>query len=366
MKRMLSLILALSLLALCGCGGKADETTVPTTTAPVETTAEPTTEAPTETTEAPTETTEAVPVNVNPLTGETLEEDNTMRPIAVMINNSSKALPQCGIGEADVIYEILAEGSTTRFMAIFTDVTDAGAVGPVRSLRPYFLNIMRGYDALCTSAGGSDEADDMISSLGYDRMNGINGSSANYFYRDSWRKENRGFEHSLFVKGEDLYNGAQKLGMRVNETEGWDYGLTFDDGAVLDGDAAGKIVVKFYANGKSTTLTYQADGGYYTAYQQGYDLVDGNTNEALKFENVFVLLADSAVKDSKGHLEVQTTGEGTGYYARDGKVIQIKWTRADEESAYQYFDLEGNRLTLGVGKSYIAIVPENDYKLDIT
>ena len=34
------------------------------------------------------------------------------RPIAVMLNNLKKALPQVGVSQADVIYEILAEGAS--------------------------------------------------------------------------------------------------------------------------------------------------------------------------------------------------------------------------------------------------------------
>ena len=38
------------------------------------------------------------------------------RPIAVMLNNLKKALPQVGVSQADVIYEILAEELALRDM----------------------------------------------------------------------------------------------------------------------------------------------------------------------------------------------------------------------------------------------------------
>lgn len=353
MKRMFSLMLVLCLL-LAGCGNTA-ETTAPSTE-PTETTAAPTeSQAPTETT-APVETT--VPEEtgpVNPLTGEELEAENTRRPIAVMINNSSSALPQCGIGQADVIYEILAEGNITRFMAIFTDTMDAGPIGPVRSLRPYYLDIMRGYDALCTSAGGSTQAESMISSLDYDRMNGINGASAGYFYRDSWRAENKGYEHSLFVDGDDLFNGAAELDMRTAAAEGWNYGRTFDDAVPFSGQVVEKAVVNFIST-KSTTLTFDSGTSTYSAYQQGQDLIDGNTQELVRFRNVIVLLTDVRVIDDIGRRSVRTVGEGEGYYLRDGKMISIRWSRADEESPFVYTDEAGNPLTMGVGKTYVAVI----------
>lgn len=359
MKKIIALMLAL-MLVLCGCGGSGAETE-PSTTAPVETTAPvstPETTLPTEeTTEPATDPTESAPVDVNPLTGEALDEVNNNRIIAVMINNSKKALPQCGIGQADIIYEILAEGSTTRLMALFTDTTDAGAIGPVRSLRAYYLNIMRGYGAICTSAGGSTEADNMVRNLGYNRINGIAGYGANYFYRDTWRKDNRGYEHSLFITGENLLKAAEACGFETT-TEDKDHGLTFTDEPFTAGDAAEQIVIYFYSGGKTTTMSYSAADGYYTGYQQGYDMVDGNTDALIPFENVLILFADSAVIDGEGHMRVQTTGEGSGYYARDGRMIEIKWERDDDTSDYAYYDTDGNPITFGVGKSYIAIIPK--------
>lgn len=358
MKKWIALIAVLTVL-LCGCGGGAPETTAPVeTTVPVETT-----EAPVETTEVPTETTvpptEAPPVDVNPLTGEELEEVNNNRVIAVMLNNHSAALPQCGIGSADIIYEILAEGSVTRLMALFTDVSDAGPIGPVRSLRPYYLNIMRGYGAMCTSAGGSTEADNMIYNLGYNRVNGISGVGSGYFYRDSWRKNNRGYEHSLFITGPDLLEAADAHGYSTVETEGREYGLTFTDEAFTAGEDYNKIVVHFYAGGKTTTLTYDQELGGYVAYQQGAYLMDGNTEENVLFENVLVLKTSSSIIDGEGHLRVETTGEGSGWYARDGKLVEITWARDNEESPFTYTDAEGNVISFGVGKSYIAFIPES-------
>ena len=351
MKRIFALLLALSML-LCACGSKPAETTAPPTTVP-ETTAPPETTVPPTT--VPPETTEPAPVDVNPLTGEALEEVQDLRPFAIMINNTSKAVPQCGISQADLIYEIVAEGSVTRFMAYFYDLSDVDVIGPVRSVRPYFVRMAQHYGAILSSAGGSDEAYDLIKSLKWTYLNGIAGAG-NYFYRDQWRKENKGYEHSLMTTGEKLLKAADKAGVST-EMEDRDYGFNFTDETMTAGEKAEKLTVWFYKNGKKTTMTYDAETGLYAMSQHGAASVDGNDSSAVTFRNLVVLEAKTKVKDKKGHLEVQTTGTGDGWYARDGKIIPIKWSRADNSATYVYTDLEGNPISFGIGKSYIAIVP---------
>ena len=56
------------------------------------------------------------------------------RAVAVMINNHPAARPQSGLNKADIVYEVLAEGDVTRFLAIFQS-EQPDNVGPVRSAR---------------------------------------------------------------------------------------------------------------------------------------------------------------------------------------------------------------------------------------
>lgn len=352
MKKIIALMLALSLV-LCACGSKPAETTAPPTTVPATTVPE--TTAPPETT-VPTVPTEPAPVDTNPLTGEALQEQTSNRPVAIMINNLVKAVPQCGISKADIVYEIIAEGSVTRFMAIFHDLRDVDVIGPVRSVRPYFVRVAQHYGAILSSAGGSDEAIDLVGSLKWDYLNGIAGAG-NYFYRDEWRRANRGFEHSLMTTGEKLLTAAEKKGISTT-MEDVDYGFHFTDEIMTAGEAANEITIWFYQNGKKTTMTYDAENGLYAMSQHGAASVDGNDDTPVTFRNVLVLEADSHVKDKKGHLEVQMTGTGKGYYARDGKIIPITWSRESNTAHYVYTDGSGNPISFGVGKTYVAITPD--------
>jgi len=52
-----------------------------------------------------------------------------------VINNIENAIPQSGIGQADVLYEFVVEGGITRMLAIFNDYDNLEKVGSIRSCR---------------------------------------------------------------------------------------------------------------------------------------------------------------------------------------------------------------------------------------
>ena len=356
MKKGIALVL-LGTMLLSGCGGQTEETTLPPTV-PV-TTAAPATEPPTAApTEAPTEAlTEPVAFR-NPLNGQPMAEESDLRPIAIMLNNHTEALPQSGVGAADIIYETLVEGSITRLCAVFSDAHEAGPIGPVRSLRPYFFDIIRGYDAIASSAGGPPEALNPVYNLGYDYINGI-GSQGGSFYRDDWRKANRGYEHSLMVKGEKLYAAAEAGGMRLTAEADRDYGLHFDENALMGGEPVSSATISFQNGGKTTKITYHEDKQGYTAFQQGQEFIDANTKEPVVFRNVLVLRTDIGTASNGVHKTVRTTGEGQGLFFWDGKQMPITWKRDGLTDAFQYLDHSGNPISMGVGKTYIAIISDN-------
>ena len=107
LKTTVSALVILSLLCACTPAGAGDT--------PPETTTEATTETTTETT---TVATDPPVLYRNPLNGEPMKQAYAGRPVAVVVNNLKQALPQQGISQADIIYEIEAEGGITRMMAL--------------------------------------------------------------------------------------------------------------------------------------------------------------------------------------------------------------------------------------------------------
>ncbi|HWJ80121.1 MAG TPA: DUF3048 domain-containing protein, partial [Niallia sp.] len=100
-------------------------------------------------------------VPIYPLTGLPSKKESTDRAVSVMINNHPKARPQTGLADADIVYEALAEGEVTRFLAIFQS-SKPEKIGPIRSSRDYYIELAKGYDSLYIAHGYSPEAKKML------------------------------------------------------------------------------------------------------------------------------------------------------------------------------------------------------------
>lgn len=356
LKRTLPLLLAL-LLLLCGCG-KTEAPTEPPTTAPTTEapTTAPTTEAPT--TAPTTEPTEAARMYRNPLNGQWLEAPHTGRATGVMFNNIEFAMPLCGITEADIVFEALADCcNATRMEGIFSDISQAPRLGSIRSSRPYFVSICRAFDALYVHFGGSAEALDLLASLGYDRMDGLVYDGV-YYYRDQDRL-NSGYalEHTAFTTGEAIAQFTRDKGISMDREEEVSYGLTFDDDKLTGGSPATDFTVYFGDYGKSTGFVYDEETGLYGASQFGGPILDGNNDQQLSFRNLILLHCPVYPQPDMYRMTMELVGEGRADLVRDGQVVSICWSRESEDSPFVFTYEDGTPASLGVGHTYVAILP---------
>ncbi len=359
MKRITATLLVV-LLLLCGCK-KSDQPMV--TTLPEATVEETTTVPETTVEETTVEETEPPMLYRNPFTGALLEEPFMARPYATVINNIYEAQPLHGVGQADILYEITAEGggSITRMLAIFSDISQVEKLGSIRSSRTYLIDISKAYDALFVHSGGSDYAYSKLRSEGINNLDGLY-ASTKYFYRDQDRlSAGYALEHTLFSSGDRIIELTKEKGYTTTYEELVDFGLQFDEEAAVSGESARTIKAYFFSKGgKGTFFEYDSELGTYSAVQHFYgkydrDLKDANSDETLEFKNVFFLYS---VTTSDGYrMFAQLTGEGTGYYALDGQIVPIRWSRATEEDPFVYTLEDGTPLTLGVGKTYVGILP---------
>ncbi|MBM6938304.1 DUF3048 domain-containing protein [Pseudoflavonifractor phocaeensis] len=365
-KRILSPVCAALALTLClsGCGD-SQEAAASVTPQPLPTASAAPTLSPTATPD-PTPTPYDGPEN--PLTGMPIDGDAVnKRPVAIMLNNLKQALPQLGQSEADIIYECLAEGGITRMLGVYQDPSDVGAIGSIRSARPYYLELALGHDAIFIHAGGSEDAYADIRAWGVTALDGVNGPycgsspGSNLMWRDADRRRNLGYEHSVITTGETIEEKFATYSFRQEHKDGYTYPITFaDDGTPENGSTANTITVPF-SNYKTGVFTYDADSGTYLVEEYGAPYVDGNTGDQVAVTNVLVVQTSCwNTGDSYGHMEVDLTGTGSGYYACGGQIIPIRWSKPDRNSPFTYTDENGQPIVLGRGSSYVNIIPKSE------
>lgn len=345
MKKIALLLSLLMLLAACGTPGGSSSQAEPAVS-----------------TLAPVSEPDPEPVFTNPLTGlETPTDLSAKRPVAIMLNNLKKALPQLGVSQADLIYEAPAEGGITRMMAVFQSVEGVGDLGSVRSARPYYVEMAAGLDAIYIHAGGSDGAYAAIKKYSVSNIDGVNGPyGGTMFWRDAARKQNAGFEHSLLTSAqriESLLAGSLS-GMRQTHDAGYTLPLFFTrDGTPDNGMPADTITIQ-WSNYKTGVFRYDSASGVYGVEEYGAPYVDGNNSVPVTVTNV--LFIHTAVKnipgDTAGRKDIPLTGSGTGYFACGGQYVPIRWEKASANDPFRYYTADGQPLVMGAGKSYINIV----------
>lgn len=298
--------------------------------------------------ETPEPTPSALPYYA-PLTGLGREQEALNRPIAVMINNFSAARPQSGLTNADVIWEVLAEGGITRLVAIFQS-TDAltDTVGPIRSNRAYLIDIADSYGAVMAHAGSSPEGYGILQKQKKPYLDEIT-NAGSYF----WRSKERKAPHNLYSDLEKLRTGADKKGYR-NDLPVPKYSFA-EEGIAGIGEPATDITITFLMQSYKVGYTYVAESGLYKRTINEKPHIDMNNDEQLSATNLVVFETGHKTLDNEGRLAVDLTSGGAAYLFQKGKVIEAEWLRSSDGMIR--IVKNGVELPYIPGKTFIHIVP---------
>lgn len=291
--------------------------------------------------EAPKPTTEA-----SKLTGLQVEPALNSRMIqAVMIENSPDARPQSGLLQAGVVYEAIAEGGITRFLAVFQE-SQPEYIGPVRSARPYYVEWARGYDAGYAHAGGSPEAISLIGALGVKDM----GDSKGYFYRVSSRYA----PHNLYTDMAKLDAYRQLRGYTTSsftpfarKTEAASSSVT---ARVIDMDISSPLYDVRYEYDPSTNS--------YKRFLGGKPHTDEKSGQQLSPKVVIALVTTYSIHADRIHSVYKTTGSGTAIVYQDGVVTNATWKKDSQTASLEIVDASGKALALNPGQTWITAVTD--------
>ena len=311
------------------------------------------------------------------------EEDiwNTRRPLAIMIENSAEARPHSGISRADIIYEALAEGWITRFMAVFYCNTpfENIVVAPVRSARTYFVDWVSEYDALYTHVGGAnrvgpnaDITDPRADALGQIDRYGIKDMDQfGIGYPDCYRNPDRidhpvATEHTMVCFTDNLYKIAEKRGWTNVDDGGIPWDKNFkpwvfkDDAEEIDRGTTNSVTLVFAEGYDKYDVVWEYDkvSNSYKRSNGGVAHLDLENNEQLTSKNVIVQLTKLiGPVDDLGHLLYTTIGSGKAIIFMDGQVTVGTWSKKTRVSRTTFFGPDGREVKFNRGLIWIAGIP---------
>jgi len=242
------------------------------------------------------------------------------RPLSIMVENSEGSRPQSGLDKADIVYEVLAEGGITRFLAIYYD-QDAEEVGPIRSARPYFVSKSLEHQAIYVHVGGSEEAYNFIKEEKIDDINEL------VDFQPFWRSTDRKPPHNLYTSTINLRKEANKLGY-IEMLKKQEYQFEIDRNEKLTGGETDSIVIP-YNSSYTVSYKYVPESMKYIRFMNGEPHIDAKTKEQIAVDNVIIQFAGTKIIDEEGRLAVDFVGKGTGLLFFKGNSTEITWEKPD-------------------------------------
>lgn len=302
--------------------------------------------------------------NMNPLTGLYDLDDSAVgtRPTAVVVENSAAARPQWGLSTPDILVEGLVEGGITRMLLLYSDVNKIPKVGPIRSARHDFVEIAECFDSIFVHCGWSIYAESKIKNDKVNNLNGIQGYTPKFFYRDSSRAS-KGTEHTGYTNGKYISATVGALKYRTDVKSAYANILGFNQPESSVTPSAGvcsNVKFEFSSSGKHS-LKYDSNKKLYFDSLNGSARKDADSIQ-LSFKNVLLLYCKvTKMGDAKGCIDMKLESANTGYYISEGGYETVSWSKTGSASSSKLVikDSSGNPIKLNAGKTYIALVPSS-------
>jgi len=334
--------------AACGGGGdeSADSTSPSTTMAPT------TTEAATTTSSSSTSTTSTtVPATIRqPLTGEPLESEDEIlqRPALVAkIDNNAAAVPNhSGLAVADIVFEEVVEGRTTRFAAVFHSQS-SDPIGPIRSGRTQDINLFTSFNyPLFVWSGGNGGVTRLINES---QLINMGPSNVSGYFRGPGRAPHNLYTSTdnIWIQAPDDHPGPPPAQLKYLEADG-----------EFIGDATSGVKVR--VGSESIEWTWNPEFEKFDRSQRGRDH-DDQVFGRIRATNVIVLGVEykPSVVD-RNSPEAQTIGEGPAYFFSGGEFIEGTWKREFSLFPIEYFDADGQPILFAPGNTWIELADVAD------
>lgn len=329
--------------------------------------------------------TEACPLNGKLYTEGQRQLWEKRRPLGLMVENHQEARPHSGINQADIVYEVVAEGGITRFLGIFY-CDNPEIVGPVRSARIYFIRLIQGYGnyPLYGHVGGANtpgpaDALGELRDLGWAGYNNLNQFSVPFpnYWRDYDRLPGVATEHTMYTDTNKLWDYAAKNFDLTNvDEEGVAWDETFQPWKLAEGPKDdGTVTSIAFSHWESMAADYSIQWDYdaekktYLRTNGGQPHFDQNTDQQIEAANIIVVQSDETNANDgypgNAHLLYDLTSGGDALIFQNGNAIEGTWEKEEDEAPMVFFDENGDEIEIVPGKVWVHVVPtgtEVDYE----
>ena len=306
-----------------------------------------------------------------------------------MPNGLDGARPQAGMHQAGVVFEAIAERGITRFAAVYQNPTSA-VIGPLRSLRLYYLQWDTPFDCTIVHAGGADDALAAVRAGGYKDLS----ENYTYMYRGMYANYDR-LWNNLFTTGAYLRQFSADSGYSTSNIQGFAR-MTPDEAAKarIDAGVDERLVITKAATGNIATVkaavtdiainfggwdaydvTYKYDSSsnsYLRSFGDGtphnvYDCPAEDLGEVIPESNctlkqmspsvVVAMMVEEHLADDGYHEDIAAVGSGVAYIFQNGQATEGSWSKASVNEQIRFFDAAGKEVALVPGQTFVEAVP---------
>ena len=271
------------------------------------------------------------------------KELETAPVFGVMIENSPNARPQSGLNDAELVFEAIAEGGITRFLALYQQNKPAN-IGPVRSIRGYYIDWAGGFNASITHVGGSGDA--------LTRMRDGNHRDIDEILTSGvlWRAQNRYAPHNVYTSISNLEKYASSKGWTSSNFIGFE---RKNDSPAKE-KTASQIQVNISGATYNSSYNYDQSCNCYLRNQAGAPHLDSSGTQ-ISTKSIVVLKMNHSLAADRYYSNYANIGSGSGIVFQDGTFTEIAWQKDSENSPLTLKTTDRKNVKLNRGKTWLVI-----------
>jgi hypothetical protein len=288
------------------------------------------------------------PIYYSPLTGEKVKDEAATKQAvtAIMLENSPDARPQSGLKQAGIVYEAIAEGGITRFLTLHQQ-DKPQMIGPVRSLRMYYVDWLAPYQASVAHVGGSAAA---LAEVRGGKYRDIDQFFNGAYY---WRATDRYAPHNVYTSFDKL----DELNKSKGYTESTFDGFSRKDGKASETPNATNIAINFSSDWYNTSYTYDAKNNRYNRFLAGEPHIDREDGAITPTVVIAMKVNEVRVMEDGYRESIETIGSGQAIIFQNGTAQEVTWKKPDRFESISFTDSNGKEVSLARGQTWIAAVP---------